>query len=236
MDYTTSQQPEIQQDVIVNTPEKENSHTHKNIDEGKTKMQNKEQKNEEGGETTRGGEAQELLRQEEKRKRKEKKKRLRDIQAQFENDNDASESKKMRKDKDSNIESAYLPNHVQEAPIVTPSYHHEHEITNQTKMNEIHLNENESPYGRHFATSRETLLKDKDSIFNILLAEKKQHYVIDRDETHFRYILHYLREGCQMNIAIPSRENRYLLELKNECRFYKLEGLLQLVNTRLETY
>ena len=53
-DYTTSQPPEIQQDIIVNTPEKENNHTHKNIDEGTTKMQNMEQRNEEEGETSRG--------------------------------------------------------------------------------------------------------------------------------------------------------------------------------------
>ena len=54
MDYTTSQPPEIQQDIIVNTPEKENKHIHKNIDDSKTKMQNMEQRKEEEGETTKG--------------------------------------------------------------------------------------------------------------------------------------------------------------------------------------
>ena len=62
--------------------------------------------------------------------------------------------------------------------------------------------------GRHFATSRETLLTDKKSIFNILLAEEKQHYFIDRNGALFRYILNYLQEGCEMNITILPRKNR----------------------------
>ena len=46
--------------------------------------------------------------------------------------------------------------------------------------------------GRHFATSRSTLLKENDSSFpKILLQEEKTHYFIDRDGAHFRYTLKY---------------------------------------------
>ena len=90
--------------------------------------------------------------------------------------------------------------------------------------------------GRHFATSKETLLKDKNSLFTVLLEDQKKHYFIDRDGTHFRYVLNYLREDCSMNIAILPRETRYLKELRNECVYYKLMGLLEIVDARLDQY
>ena len=39
-----------------------------------------------------------------------------------------------------------------------------------------------------------------------------------------------------MDIAILPRETRYLKELQNECVYYKLMGLLEIVDTRLEQY
>ena len=90
--------------------------------------------------------------------------------------------------------------------------------------------------GRHFATSRKTLFKDTNSIFSILLRDDRSHYFIDRDGAHFRYILNYLRQDCTLDMAILLRENRYLLELKNECVFYQLLGLQQLVEARLNLY
>ena len=90
--------------------------------------------------------------------------------------------------------------------------------------------------GRHFATSRKTLLKDKESLLTFLLQDGKKHYFIDRDGAHFRYILNYLREDCKISLAILPRENRYLLELRNECVYYKLAGLERLVETRIAMY
>ena len=90
--------------------------------------------------------------------------------------------------------------------------------------------------GRHFAASRTTLLKDKSSIFHIMLEDGKKHYFIDRDGAHFRYILNYLRQGCLTSLAVLPRENRYLLELKNECVFYKVFGLEKLCEHRLALY
>ena len=90
--------------------------------------------------------------------------------------------------------------------------------------------------GHHFATSRRTLLKADGSILKILVQDGKRHYFIKRDGAHFRYILNYLREGCNLSVAVLPLENRYLMELSNECTFYKLEGLKQLVESRLASY
>ena len=50
--------------------------------------------------------------------------------------------------------------------------------------------------GRHFATSRKTLLKAEGSLLKLLVQDGKRHYFIDRDGAHFRYILNFLREDC----------------------------------------
>ena len=89
---------------------------------------------------------------------------------------------------------------------------------------------------RHFATSRKILLKDKNSIFNVLLEEGKKHYFIDRDGAHFRLILNYLRQDCSTMLAALPRENKYLIELRNECIFYNLTGLRRLCENRLALY
>ena len=60
--------------------------------------------------------------------------------------------------------------------------------------------------------SKETLLKDKNSLFTVLLEDQKNHGFTDRDGAHFRYVLNYLREDCSIDIAILPRETRYLLE------------------------
>jgi len=49
---------------------------------------------------------------------------------------------------------------------------------------------------------------------------------IDRDGTHFRYILNYLRDGCLKTDALP-RNRQVLRELRNEAVYYQLHGLLQ---------
>ena len=90
--------------------------------------------------------------------------------------------------------------------------------------------------GRHFATTRGTLMNDGNSKLYTIAKEGKKHYFIDRDGAHFRYILNFLRENCNLSMDVLPRENRYLLELKYECIYYKLEGLRRLVEARLDTY
>ena len=43
--------------------------------------------------------------------------------------------------------------------------------------------------GRHFATTRQTLLSVPNSIFHNMINDDNDHYFIDRDGGHFRYIL-----------------------------------------------
>ena len=49
---------------------------------------------------------------------------------------------------------------------------------------------------------------------------------IDRDGTHFRYILNYLRDGGVQLDALP-RNRQVLRELKSEAIFFQLHGLVQ---------
>ena len=94
--------------------------------------------------------------------------------------------------------------------------------------------------GQRFETSRLTLQQDPDSILSLLFSDDisirpmGNSYFFDRDPGHFRIILNYLRDGCTARGAILPRERRYLLELKNECIFYRLQGLKDLVDKRLE--
>ena len=79
--------------------------------------------------------------------------------------------------------------------------------------------------GRHFATSRKTLLSDNDSIIPAMLQTGVNQYTSDLDGGHFWYILNYLRaEGSKSLASLPC-VNRYLLELKNESIYYYLTGL-----------
>ena len=90
--------------------------------------------------------------------------------------------------------------------------------------------------GRNFATSRKTLFSDNDSIIPAMLQTGVNHYTIDLDGGHFRYILNYLRAEVSMSLASLPSVNRYLLELKNESIYYYLPGLEALVSKRLEMY
>ena len=62
--------------------------------------------------------------------------------------------------------------------------------------------------GAHFETSLETLLKDPNSMLAAMFSgrhyvskDEDGRYFIDRDGTHFRYILNYLRDG---NTYLPT--------------------------------
>lgn len=48
-------------------------------------------------------------------------------------------------------------------------------------------------------------------------------YFIDRDGTHFRYILNYLRDG---NTYLPTENNQMVNELYEEVCFYGIEDLM----------
>ena len=59
-------------------------------------------------------------------------------------------------------------------------------------------------------------------------------YTFDRDSTHFRYILYYLRNGAHLEAMMLPHEKKYLLELLVEARFYELWGLEDIILQRLK--
>ena len=59
-------------------------------------------------------------------------------------------------------------------------------------------------------------------------------YYIDRDCTHFRTILSYLRNGAHFEARTLPSDDRVLVELLIEARFYICEGLQEITQAKLE--
>ena len=83
--------------------------------------------------------------------------------------------------------------------------------------------------GQFFSTSLQTLTKDPGSMLHAMFSGRFDtkpaedgSYFIDRDGTHFRYILNYLRTGKL--VAPPDPTVREELEV--EAEFYQIRGLL----------
>jgi hypothetical protein len=93
--------------------------------------------------------------------------------------------------------------------------------------------------GRHFQTTMETLTKHSEetiTYFKALLSRqwqlekdpKDESIFIDRDGDLFEYILQYLRSG---NIPIDLDDNLLRRDLIVEAQFYKLDTLVNLLNS-----
>ena len=85
--------------------------------------------------------------------------------------------------------------------------------------------------GAHFVCARSTLMRHSDSFFAKLLSgvlptdcDASGAIFIDRDGTHFRYILNYLRDG---SVHLPPDDAQLRNELLSEANFYQLRPLLQ---------
>ena len=83
--------------------------------------------------------------------------------------------------------------------------------------------------GHYFTTSRQTLTRDPNSMLAAMFSgkfEMKPHedgtFFIDRDGTHFRFILNYLRTG---KLTLPDGAT-FLKELAEEAEFYQIQGIL----------
>ena len=83
--------------------------------------------------------------------------------------------------------------------------------------------------GQHFTTSVQTLTKDPNSMlaamfsgrFNMKPSEDGS-FFIDRDGTHFRFILNFLRTG---KLTLPEGAT-FTKELEEEAEFYQIQGLI----------
>ena len=83
--------------------------------------------------------------------------------------------------------------------------------------------------GQHFTTSIQTLTKDPDSMLAAMFSGRFElnpcedgAFFIDRDGTHFRYILNYLRTG-KLNLPENTTFEKELLE---EAEFYQIQGMI----------
>lgn len=94
--------------------------------------------------------------------------------------------------------------------------------------------------GARFETSRLTLRKDPESLLARLFTTESSvvpqgnSIFIDRDPSHFKVILNYLRYDLNINAAVLPRERKYLIELKQECEYYRVKGLLKIVKKKLK--
>ena len=83
--------------------------------------------------------------------------------------------------------------------------------------------------GHRFTTSLQTLTKDPNSVLAAMFSGKFEikpsedgTFFIDRDGTHFRFILNYLRNG---KLTLPDGAT-FLKELADEAEFYQIQGIL----------
>ena len=83
--------------------------------------------------------------------------------------------------------------------------------------------------GHRFTTSLQTLTKDPNSMLAAMFSGKFEMkptddgaFFIDRDGTHFRFILNYLRNG---ELILPEGAT-FVKELEAEAKFYQIQGIL----------
>ena len=83
--------------------------------------------------------------------------------------------------------------------------------------------------GQHFTTSVQTLTKDPNSMLASMFSgrfdmkpSEDGSFFIDRDGTHFRFILNFLRTG---KLTLPEGAT-FIKELEEEAEFYQIQGLI----------
>ena len=84
--------------------------------------------------------------------------------------------------------------------------------------------------GHHFTTTVQTLTKDPESMLAAMFSgrfdtqpSEDGSVFIDRDGTHFRFILNYLRDGT---LILPEGAT-FHKELEAEATFYQIQGLVE---------
>lgn len=86
--------------------------------------------------------------------------------------------------------------------------------------------------GVPFCTSRETLNMRPSFFSGLVQSSNDTHeFVVDRDPSHFRYVLNYMRG----KVALPS-DYQTLRELRNEAEFYCLVDLMCMIDDELHRH
>ena len=131
------------------------------------------------------------MRREKRKQRKAERKRLRDLETQLNEEENINKKNKTEKEpiiitETENNSTDPDPENITFQPILTVP----DRLAEEREKLETDLKSKQSGRitldvgGRHFATSKETLMKDKNSLFTILLEDQKNHYFIDRDGAH----------------------------------------------------
>ena len=110
------------------------------------------------------------------------------------------------------------------------------EIRRMSEVNKIQESRIKLDVGGHvYTTSMLTLTKDQESMLALMSSgrhyvkkEEDGSYFIDRDGTHFRHILNYLRDGFCNEDTLPT-DRGILTELLTEAEYYQLSGLVTLL-------
>jgi len=94
--------------------------------------------------------------------------------------------------------------------------------------------------GTRFSTSRSTLTKYPESMLGVMFSGRHDleamkcsdgSFFIDRDGTHFRHILSYLRDGAKAIHCFP-KSHEIMQEILHEAMYYQLEGLVTAAQNR----
>lgn len=97
--------------------------------------------------------------------------------------------------------------------------------------------------GQLFTTSLTTLNRDPDSMLAAMFSGRHElkkedgngSYFIDRDGTHFRYILNFLRDSEVKDGTIPENPNLWR-ELLTEAEYYQIGGLVHYLQSLLHSH
>ena len=115
----------------------------------------------------------------------------------------------------------------------------EDEKTRMNDLYEIQSSHVKLDVGGHiFSTSLTTLTRDKNSMLAAMFSGRHQlvklkgkdnTFFIDRDGTHFRHILNYLRDDLCLD-TLP-QEVTILKEIQREADYYQLSGLFDMIQS-----
>ena len=110
---------------------------------------------------------------------------------------------------------------------------YQEELVHMEKLHAIQESRVRLDIGGHtFTTSTQTLRRDTDSMLAAMFSgrhplkqESDGSYFIDRDGTHFRYILNFLRDGTVDEGTLPS-DVVTLKEILREAKYYQISELV----------
>ena len=83
-----------------------------------------------------------------------------------------------------------------------------------------------------------TFRKDPESVdtavHEVSVAHQSISIFIDLDLSHFKVILIFLRYDQGTNAAVPPKGRKDVLERKKKCKYYRVKGILKIVERKLK--